>query len=577
MLTPRILLIVLQTALVLGARCPTQPTFPAWRPTVCLDKATVTGTHDGPVSKFLGIPYGQPPTGELRFQLPKAVDAYTGRIDATSRPPACPQQAVKFEKRYFPRTIRTFVLNTILAANIPSSEDCLTIDVIAPKKLGTRPLPVVVWIFGGGFEIGGTRMYDGTGIVRRSIKLGEPMIYVAMNYRVSAYGFLAGKEVKDAKVGNLGLHDQRLALKWVQKYIGQFGGDPTKVTLWGQSAGAISVSLHMLMNDGNHEGLFRGAFMQSGAPIPVGDLEHGQRDYDDIVQRTNCGGWNDTLACLRHVDYEKLKKAVDASPFLMEYRSLILAWLPRTDGVLFSDNPQRLVLQGKVANIPFEPVMTRGPYFHSLSTMLRETNEDFRTYVRDVMLPTAPDADVDRLVDPYPRRRPRDLYDNDQSVLAESPSDADAFSMMRPQFKRLATFQGDVVFQAPRRFFISALSGKQDVYTFIYKRLKTVAYLRSFHTADLIFNSKRQASMFPPHDMQDYLVHFVTHLDPNGDGKSGNKNLIHWPRYNNESQQMLSFNVAPTGIFRLLLTVTEDTFREAEMSAVSEVYLEHPI
>ncbi len=179
MFTPRILLVVLQTALVLGARCPTQPTFPAWRPTVCLDKATVTGTHDGPVSKFLGIPYGQPPyvaslepsrpplnrafcrTGELRFQLPKAVDAYTGRIDATSRPPACPQQAVKFEKRYFPRTIRTFVLNTILAANIPSSEDCelssladisfahfslqgLTIDVIAPKKLGTRPLPVVV-------------------------------------------------------------------------------------------------------------------------------------------------------------------------------------------------------------------------------------------------------------------------------------------------------------------------------------------------------------------------------------------------------------------------------------------------
>ncbi|KAF8904562.1 Alpha/Beta hydrolase protein [Mucidula mucida] len=473
--------------------------------------------------------------------------------------------AVKFEKRYFPRTIRTFVLNTILAANIPSSEDCLTIDVIAPKKLGTRPLPVVVLtlcfsFLQGGFEIGGTRMYDGTGIVRRSIKLGEPMIYVAMNYRVSAYGFLAGKEVKDAKVGNLGLHDQRLALKWVQKYIGQFGGDPTKVTLWGQSAGAISVSLHMLMNDGNHEGLFRGAFMQSGAPIPVGDLESGQREYDAIVHKTNCGGWNDTLACLRHVDYEKLKKAVDASPFILEYRSLILAWLPRTDGVLFSDNPQRLVQQGKVANIPFVTgnCEDEGTLF-SLSQWNVTSISRFRAYIHEVMLPTASDAQIDRLVA---------LYTHQDRPL----SDAGFFSMETSQFDRLATFQGDAVFQAPRRFFISALSGKQDIYTYIYRRLKYAPILGTFHSADLIFNSFRELSILPPPDLQDYIIQFVNYLDPNGDGNTG---LITWPKYTNESQKMLSFDVA--GVLRPPWTITEDTYRAAEVSALSEIYLEHPI
>ncbi|KAJ7207637.1 Carboxylesterase family-domain-containing protein, partial [Mycena pura] len=79
-----------------------------------------------------------------------------------------------------------------------------------------------------------------------------------------------------AGVGNLGLQDQREAMRWVQKYISNFGGDPSKVTIWGESSGAISVAMHMLANDGDTEGLFRAAFMQSGSPVPVGPLENGQ-------------------------------------------------------------------------------------------------------------------------------------------------------------------------------------------------------------------------------------------------------------------------------------------------------------
>src|ERR1700761_8904575 len=163
---------------------------------------------------------------------------------------------------------------------------------------------------------------------------------------------------------------------------------PKLVFSWGESAGAISVAMHMLANDGDTEGLFRAAFMQSGSPIPVGPLENGQictlglctvirhtdtaAVYDQIVQQVGCAGSADTLECLRTVPFDSLKAAQDATPFIFSFevgnspvhmfcstsyllimQSLRLTWLPRADGTFVSDNPQRLVQQGKVANIPF--------------------------------------------------------------------------------------------------------------------------------------------------------------------------------------------------------------------------------
>ena len=139
---------------------------------------------------------------------------------------------------------------------------------------------------------------------------------------------------------------------------------------WGESAGAISVSLHMLLNNGNHEGLFRGAIMQSGGPIPVGKIENGQRYYDHMVKETGCSKQRDTLECLRKVPYATYKKAMDSSPNFFAYQvrtclsvalltlfstalqGLVLAWLPRVDGYFLTEPPQYSVLRGHVADVP---------------------------------------------------------------------------------------------------------------------------------------------------------------------------------------------------------------------------------
>lgn len=140
-------------------------------------------------------------------------------------------------------------------------------------------------------------MYDGTSIVADSVAQGQPVVFVAVNYRLGGFGFLPGKEVLADGSSNLGLLDQRLGLQWVADNIAAFGGDPTKVTIWGESAGAISVMDHMLLYDGdntyNGEPLFRAGIMNSGSVTPADpvDCPKGQLIYDTVcitpnVQRT---------------------------------------------------------------------------------------------------------------------------------------------------------------------------------------------------------------------------------------------------------------------------------------------------
>ncbi|KAJ3729396.1 Alpha/Beta hydrolase protein [Lentinula raphanica] len=543
MLSLRIFTIVLEVGLALAS--------PLASPTVVLDSATVTGVTSGNTQEFLGIPFAQPPLGPLRFNLPQPIPSYNTSFSATSMGPACPQQAVDLPilTGLAAETV-DFIVNSIYGFIFPDDEDCLTINVIRPATAtASSQLPVLVWIFGGGFELGGPQMYDGTTIVERSIELDEPVIYVSMNYRVTAFGFLASQEVKDAGVGNLGLQDQREAFRWVQKYIGAFGGDPTKVTIWGESAGAISAALHMVTNGGDTEGLFRAAFMQSGSPIPVGDITDGQIYYDELVEATGCSGSDDTLNCLRGVDYSVLKAAVDATPGIFAYQSLNLAWLPRADGVFLSDDPQKLVQQGQVATIPIVSgdCDDEGTLF-SLASLNDTTQSDIATYVQTVFLPDISESDLAELLTEYPA-----------DITQGSPFNTSILNAITPEFKRIAAFQGDAVFQAPRRFFLQNLSGKQPIWSFISKRLKALPVLGSAHGTDIL-------NVYGGGEMADYLIRFAATLDPNGN--TG----IEWPQYTTASPNMLQFN---DGLIPLTLSL--DNYRESALSFTAQLMLVNPV
>ncbi|KAF9482847.1 carotenoid ester lipase precursor [Pholiota conissans] len=522
---------------------------------VKLDSGTFNGISAGGVSQFLGIPFAQPPVGDLRLRLPQPNLPYNGTHSAIAFGPACPQQNINLP---LPPGLasETIDMLTNIGVNVafPFSEDCLTINIVMPSTATSdSKLPVVLWLYGGGFEKGTASfpLYDGNVIVERSILLGQPIIYASINYRVSAFGFLASKEVKAAGVGNLGLQDQRQAMRWIQKYIGAFGGDPKKVTIWGESAGAISVALHMVANEGDSEGLFRAAVMQSGSALPVGDITDGQPHYDALVAQTGCTGAADTLQCLRALPFDVLKGAMDNSPGIFDFQSLNLAWPPRADGVFLTDHPQKLVQQGIIANVPFisGDCDDEGTLF-SLSTLNITTDPQFQAYVQNTLLQGRgiTDAEIAQLATLYP-----------SDLTQGSPFGTGVTDALSPQFKRLAAFQGDLIFQAPRRFLLQNRAGKQTAFAFLSQRFKTLPILGSMHVTDL-FN------VYGGEELTNYLVRFVTTLNPNGLGN------VLWPQYTPQSPTMLTFldGFVPT-------TFTQDTFRSAQLAFLNNLTLAHPL
>ncbi len=301
--------------------------------------APAGATSSSQVMSFLGIPYAQPPLGNLRWRPPQEPASWIGERKAQAFSLACLQAGAP-------------------TASIFSGEDCLYLNVYAPATPG--PHPVMVWLHGGALLIGAGSEYDGAALAR-----AQDVVVVTVNYRLSFMGFLAlsalGAENGDGYSGNQGFYDQLAALKWVNKEIAKFGGDPANVMLFGQSAGGMSTCL--MMASPLTDGLFQRAAMQSGhcnlSIFPRQTKAVAEQAGTDFLSKIGCANSNQSLAlaCARGKSTQEMLTALNI-PFneLFKYDPALWKYLPAIvidgPGKLFPQDPMTLLAAGAKPGMP---------------------------------------------------------------------------------------------------------------------------------------------------------------------------------------------------------------------------------
>lgn len=251
------------------------------RPVVVTDDGPVRGTTTAAVQQFLGLRYAAPPTGDLRWQPPQPAARHRGVLDASAYAPHCPQNASPYGS----------------ATN--TSEDCLFLNVFTPEQADPhRPLPVMVWIHGGALVTGESDGYDPTPLVDKGV------VVVTLNYRLGALGFLADSSLEqNGASGDYGLMDQQAALRWVQRNIGSFGGDRRNVTIFGESAGGLSVLSQVASPQAG--GLFAKAIVESGG-YNLTQKPQATAEIDGATFARNAGCPDNSASCLRGLSVEQV-------------------------------------------------------------------------------------------------------------------------------------------------------------------------------------------------------------------------------------------------------------------------------
>jgi para-nitrobenzyl esterase len=294
------------------------------QPVARIDSGALQGAETDGVVRYLGIPYAKPPVGALRWRPPQPPAPWPGMRPADRYGPICMQKLDPSDNGVGPG---------------PVSEDCLTLNVFAPK--GAKGLPVMVWIHGGGLVNGSAsaKLYDGSALARQGV------VVVTLNYRLGRFGFFAHPaltaEAKGELLANYGLMDQIAALKWVKRNISALGGDPSAVTVFGESAGGASVN--RLMMAALAHGLFQRAISESG----VG-AEHGQTlaqaEADGSAFAARLGAANSAEA-LRALPAQAI---LEAGPIKMDRGEA-----PIVDGQLLTEDPMAAFAAGHEAPIPY--------------------------------------------------------------------------------------------------------------------------------------------------------------------------------------------------------------------------------
>ncbi|KAJ7165653.1 alpha/beta-hydrolase [Mycena crocata] len=304
--------------------------------TVTLDYGSFTGLTDATngIIYFRGIRFAEPPVGDLRWKAPVfPPTTQLGNVNATNFANAC-------------------IATTQTASTSTTSEDCLFGNVYVPVATTAKSaLPVLVYFHGGGFEGGSSRDAAPENLILPSAK---PLIFATFEYRLGQFGFLGGTPVHDNGTLNAGLLDQRAALLWVQKYISKFGGDPTRVTIWGESAGAGSTMFQLIGDGGRNAHLFHQAMGDSPS---LSFLPHYSDTFvEDLFTQfaglAGCGNADalTTMACLRAAPTNTL--ALAGSKTLANRTSSFYPFAPIADGRFIRDRPVEAFRKGKFARVP---------------------------------------------------------------------------------------------------------------------------------------------------------------------------------------------------------------------------------
>ncbi len=493
---------------------------------VQLDSGPISGVLNQDIWSFKGIPYAAPPLGELRWKEPQPVTPWKETRACTEFGPSCPQQEVRL----------------ISGGSVgKTSEDCLYLNVWTPAKNSGERLPVMVWIHGGGFEngSGSQPIYDGQKLAEMGV------VVVTINYRLGPLGFLAHplltEESPNHSSGNYGMLDQIEALKWVQRNIEAFGGDKNRVTIFGESAGGISVCDLMVSSLAN--GLFHRVISESGPyssrTIPtstVRTLKDAEKTGIQLADALGCSKRPDTLDALRSKTPEELIKA---GKELGKNAYGGLTWSPVIDGWFLHKDPAALFAEGSQQDVP----------------LLVGFNADEGTIF-------APEITLDQynlfLGFAYGRHA--------SDIMALFP--AQTPDQVKPALIKLITQVG---FASQAKFAAASMATKKSK-AYLYQFTKTidnplVKHLGSFHGLEIpfVFGNLNIQNYVPNEKdkalsqaIMKYWTSFAANGVPSGEG------LPTWPAYESASDQYMELGdavIAKSGLFTQIYTIAEKLLR----------------
>uniref|UniRef100_A0A3B5K881 Carboxylic ester hydrolase n=1 Tax=Takifugu rubripes TaxID=31033 RepID=A0A3B5K881_TAKRU len=483
-------------------------------------KGKDTGVH-----AYLGVPFAKPPVGPaLRLAAPQPVEGWEGVRDATKQPLMCIQDL----------GMSIGLLETVgFIVDLPDiSEDCLYLNVYTPaNRPENAKLPVMVWIHGGGFVLGSASMYSGSALAAY-----QDVVVVVIQYRLGLLGFLStGDEYMS---GNIGLLDQIQALKWVQEHIHNFGGDPDLVTIFGESAGGVSVSLLLLSP--LSEGLFHRAIAESGtAALQLLFQDDPQHALQMVANISGCSteSTEKTADCIKKLDMENILTIAQEK----ELRYPLI-----TDGYFLKNNVEELFLQHQLLDVPF---MT-GVNNHEGSWLLPQVNIKDLTDLHispfdiDSYLAQTSKRYVVNFLQPKDEQLRKQILDVYTGTGEDRVKNRDGYTEML----------GDVLFVIPA---IKAANAHRDasapVYLYEFQHSpsflkdKRPSFVRSDH-GDEIFSVFGFCACSEEDEqldkiMMSYWGNFARTGSPNGQG------LVHWPKYG-EKEDYLAIDAKNQNVFQ---------------------------